>query len=115
VRWRTTFTNCDSSASASRALQLGTCEHYAHILAEYSDAELLDIIDVSSGSAPSQLMGKSSSRTAQYKEVQIHGPIQLDRDVELLVLNSQHQSSKAAIDSANVFCEKFGIGLITLS
>ncbi len=97
------------------ALQLGTCEHYAHILAAYSDAELLDIIEVSSGSAPSQALGKSSSRTAQYKEVQIHGPIQLDRDVELLVLNSQHQSNKPVIDSANRFCEKFGMSLITLS
>ena len=96
---------------------LGTCEHCAHILAKYSDAEITALLQarrlprrpslgggcravvpspaerpaaaraarlqVGSGRKPHGASGAHAA--AQYKEVQIHGPVDLRRDVEALV------------------------------
>ena len=83
---------------------LATCEHYAHVLNEYSDAELKDVVAVATKQRECDwlLLFKRKSCVAlllllhralpstnitHYKEVQIHGPLQLNRDVEALVVS----------------------------
>lgn len=52
VRLRTTFTGLDSSNVANAHAgnrRMATCEHYAHVLAEYSDDELKSLLLVATG------------------------------------------------------------------
>jgi hypothetical protein len=81
VRLRATFALLDSSSDVSRAC-MGTCEHYAHVLAAYADADLLTALEVGSGRRAG---GAASAAAATYKEAQVHGPIELARHVEALV------------------------------
>jgi len=46
MRARTTIASCDSLGSYPK---LATCESYCHILAAYTDAELVDVLSVAIG------------------------------------------------------------------
>ncbi|KAJ5067237.1 hypothetical protein M0811_13107 [Anaeramoeba ignava] len=85
VRLRTTFASQDTSANP----QLACCEYYTHVLSEYSDAELTALMDVANGYIP----WHDSSVISSYKEIQIHGPILLKRDVKAIVI-SQNPSNE---------------------
>ena len=50
----------------------------------------------------------SSHVQGVYKEVQIHGPVQLNKHVECLVVNAMHKNNQSTIKDANEFCEKNG-------
>jgi hypothetical protein len=97
---------------ASLSYPLGTCDHYAHILAQYTDAELRSVVEVACGS--SQMAGSSSSSTSTYKEVQVHGPIDLARDIDSLVLNKKHRGNAEALALAVEFRDMFGVPFIVL-
>jgi hypothetical protein len=81
VRLRTTFALVDTSIPTARAC-LATCEHYAHVLAQYVDADFLTALEVGCGRRAG---GASSAAVVAYKEVQVHGPLELARHVEALV------------------------------
>ena len=81
VRLRTTFAFYDTGQPETRKC-LATCEHYAHVLNAYADAELTAALRVGAGRAPHGASGKA---VVQYKEFQVHGPIALGRHVEALV------------------------------
>ena len=81
VRLRTTFAVVDTSIPTARAC-LATCEHYAHVLAQYVDADFLTALEVGCGRRAG---GASSAAVVAYKEVQVHGPLELARHVEALV------------------------------
>jgi hypothetical protein len=108
VRRRCTFCARDSSTNPP----LGTSEHYAHILAEYSDPELRAIVDVACGTGA--VRGTSSTSTATYKEVQIHGPVELGRDVETLVVSALDDADPVVRGQKNRFWDKFKITVVTL-
>ena len=80
VRARATFASADSSSPGVRTV-LATCEHYAHVLNAYPDADLAATIDVGCGR---RATGWSSRLITMYKEMQIHGPVELSRHVEAL-------------------------------
>jgi len=76
VRHRTTFCDMDTGQCFEQAT-LATNENYAHVLLKYPDADLQSILSVS------RLRGDPNV-CRQYKEAQIHGPIDLEKDVQTL-------------------------------
>jgi hypothetical protein len=82
ARLRATFAYYDTSTAAVRAC-LATCESYAHVLGAYAEPDLAAALAVGAGRGAAA-RGASSARCAQYKEVQVHGPVELARHVEAL-------------------------------
>ncbi len=105
VRLRTSFASKDTGGGTA---QLASCEWYAHVLAEYSDPELADVVSV----ATKAKRCVSSARITSYKEVQYHGPLEFARDVEALVVNGRHASDKAMMKMAQEFCTNNNCNLI---
>ena len=60
---------------------MATCQHYAHVLNDYNDEELTDVIWVALGKYPA---GKDSASIKRYKEVQIHGEVRFDKNVQCM-------------------------------
>ena len=93
VRYRTTFASMDSGDLATRissgapgvGRSLATCEHYAHVLLEYTDADLGKVLRLLQEGVL-QSLGVASVAGSSYKEAQVHGEVRLDRDVEALVV-----------------------------
>jgi hypothetical protein len=113
VRLRTTFTSLDSSHIAHAgggATRLATCEHYAHILNEYSEQELKSVMLVATG----REVCVDSASIAHYKEAQIHGPLLLRRDIEALVLNRRHAKDAALRAIAEDFAKKNSCLLVVM-
>lgn len=75
VRLRSTF-HYDNSTKGSPA-NLGTNNHFAHILDQFSDSDFEAVLQMSQN----RIRG-SPSRSKIYVEVQIHGPVRLSRDVQ---------------------------------
>lgn len=91
VRYRTTFFDRDTGGCFKKKFRrsptLATYQYYAHILQQYPDNELEAALHVN------RLSG-SRSKCQSYKEVQIHGDIRLDSDVQALsVPSKQHEAS----------------------
>lgn len=80
VRARTTLCAGDSC----RNPPMGDLNHCAHILLSLTDNLLLELIHVACRGA--RMTGTSQSEDV-YIETQFHGPIELDKHVETLVLN----------------------------
>jgi hypothetical protein len=109
VRLRATFAFYDTGSPEARKC-LATCEHYAHVLAAYDDADLAAAMrrggDDAAPGAPPARMG------AQYKEVQVHGPLALGRHVEALVLAGRHGRDGSVRAAAEAFARKHGCNVI---
>jgi len=92
VRLRCTCTARDSALlPASRVAVLDFC---AHALLEYSDNELTELLRVCKDC--DELVGDSEKVVdawGRYKEVQVHGEIDLDRHVSCLVVADRHRNS----------------------
>jgi len=70
----------DTSAST---VKLASPENYAHVLCEFSSEELRKVADVST----KRSLCVSSEKILHYKEIQIHGPLRFDRDIEAIVVS----------------------------
>eukprot|EP01083_Nonionella_stella_P209684 759841_1 len=96
VRWRTTLTIQDSFAVNGNC---GTVKHCNHLLIQLQTNELKELIEAA-------LFAKEGGKQqTSYREIQIHGPVQLNRDIiSLHVPNSvQHRKNeKMYLD----FCHK---------
>ena len=77
-RLRASFADQDT---LGRPATLASCEYYAHVLATYNDDELRAVIAVANGDA----VWQPSHCIRMYKEIQLHGELQFDRDVLALV------------------------------
>ncbi|KAJ4454506.1 hypothetical protein PAPYR_10769 [Paratrimastix pyriformis] len=77
---------CDSSVLPH--VELATCEYYAHVLKQYSDAELRAVMDVATG----RREFNASHIIHEYKEVQLHGEIRFDRDVAAVMVPDEELS-----------------------
>jgi len=97
VRLRTSFASCDTS---SGAVKIGMCEHAAHVLAEYGDAELREIVAIAAGRIPYG----DDSKSGIYKEIQIHGLVRFDRDIERLVVPARLRSNLPLRQKIELFC-----------
>lgn len=102
VRYRCTFSDQDSSRSASL---VSTHEYYAHVLNQYNDAELKAVLQLSRH-------GGGRSRCVMYKEVQIHGPVNLETDIQALSLPGKPETaSKSLKAEAEAFQKKTGCNI----
>ncbi|GAB5371465.1 hypothetical protein AAMO2058_001582300 [Amorphochlora amoebiformis] len=109
VRLRTTFSDQDTSA---RNCVLATCQHYAHVLETYDTQELRAVAEVASGRKP---WGCPSTMIHRYKEVQIHGPVRLDRHVECLCVHPDDLDSDPGLsDVLERFSKKHRINVIEI-
>lgn len=92
VRHRTTFFNKDTSGFVANQ-SLATNDFYAHILQEYNDDELVQVLNVSN----SARVGGARSRCSSYKEVQIHGPVCLATDVQALSVPGRERTASSQL------------------
>lgn len=97
IRLRCTLSPQDSGNLDSK--RLAVLDYYAHVLLEYSDKELTEILRISEGGA--EKIGDSEAviqNWGKYKEAQIHGPIKLDQHVDRLVVSDRHKDSSKIIE-----------------
>lgn len=104
VRLRTSFASGDTASN----VKIGSCEHYLHVLNEYTPQELEETISVAIGLKPYS----SASINSIYKETQYHGDIQLNRDVEALVVGKCHTRSSPMARLCEQFSKVHGVPLI---
>jgi hypothetical protein len=97
VRKRTTVTFTDSSRPA--VAQVGTLETLPHVLLNKSDASLRRSIEVQLGTAQNW---RPEMRDPEYIEAQIHGPIELDRDVAEIVAHVRYRNGPPAVSFAKL-------------
>ena len=102
VKTRCSFIMGDSCAMD---IHLCTFKYFNSILLFLKDEALDDVIDVSLGKATS----RSSNSLHHYIEAQIHGPIKLSRDVELLVANSKYRNNIGMINNLHLFSMNHGV------
>merc|ERR1740123_1492518 len=93
VRLRCTLSPQDSANL--KAGDLSVLDYNAHVLNEYTEAELKEVAQVSSGST--KIGDSFKIRPMQYKEVQVHGPIAFGEHVERLVANARHRSEASRL------------------
>ena len=96
VRLRCTVTQCDSSTYARI---VGTLDYCAHVLLACGDVEVKGLLEAAQN-------GRSHRLLTTYKEVQVHGEIQLARDVEELVL---HRRDSGTIRLAESWMKRHGV------
>jgi len=106
VRLRTTFSDRDSCTNG----QLASCEWYAHVLSEYSDAELRRVVEVAVGERAAADSALLEAAAGGYKEVQIHGELRLDQDVEAVVMHPSRLGTSLG-DGIKEWCRKLGCRL----
>jgi len=99
VRLRTTFAPKDSGYAD--VTKLAMCEAYAHVLLEFDEQELKDLVSVANGHK--FFSGSSVIPVGKYKEVQIHGELRFNRDVEAIVVNSRHKSDSRMLELISQF------------
>jgi len=105
TRLRTTFASKDTSAVD---VKLATAEHYNHVLLSYSDKELNAGVGVAIGRA----FCTSSAVIEQYKEVQIHGPLKLNTDIEAVVVNPKYKGNEKMEALIKKFADKNNCNVI---
>eukprot|EP00746_Dinoflagellata_sp_MGD_P012122 gnl/MRDRNA2_/MRDRNA2_125681_c0_seq1.p1 gnl/MRDRNA2_/MRDRNA2_125681_c0~~gnl/MRDRNA2_/MRDRNA2_125681_c0_seq1.p1 ORF type:complete len:504 (-),score=69.10 gnl/MRDRNA2_/MRDRNA2_125681_c0_seq1:8-1519(-) len=109
VRGRTTLSSEDSSRIAERGgAGVATVCACAHVIDEYTDSELCATLDVSSG----RKLGLDSQVIQRYKEVQIHGDVRLDKDVEFVCVHPRHKANKKTRKEVEDMCERHSLPLI---
>lgn len=108
ARLRCTFAAKDSSCAD---VIPSSVEHYAHTLAEFSDVELREVVAV----ATRRKEFGDSRAISTYKELQIHGPLELTKHVEALVLNERYANDTKMLEKADRFCRKANARLIIMT
>lgn len=108
VRLRTSFAACDT-ACKNGAHILATCEYYNHVLMDYTDDDLKYIVQIATGQVPYLDSGLLNSA---YKETQIHGAVQLNRDIDKICMQSSYKPQYE--DTAIEFAKKNNCTLVWL-
>jgi hypothetical protein len=97
VRLRCTMSPEDSANLPAK--KLAVPDYYAHVLQEYSDKELKETLRIAKGG--NEELGDSKAvieKWGKYKEVQIHGPVDLNKHVDRLVVHEKHKKNKDFIE-----------------
>jgi len=112
ARLRCTFAPEDSGGICGS--RLAVLDHYAHVLLEYEDHELLEVARVASAPEGSEERIGNSMLISDYKEAQLHGDIDLKRHVKRLVVNERHHTAEADFGEARVraLCHRHGWELV---
>mmetsp|Transcript_48380 Transcript_48380/g.89075 ORF Transcript_48380/g.89075 Transcript_48380/m.89075 type:complete len:683 (+) Transcript_48380:89-2137(+) len=103
VRLRTTLSPEDSANL--KASQLAVLDYYAHVLYQYTDAELVETIKVAINREDALLGDSSKIGKMKYKEAQIHGEICWSKHVARLVCHTRHKKDKTRLEK---ICAKHG-------
>lgn len=105
VRYRSTFSDYDTGRKGGLTA-LATNDYYAHILEQYPDADLQAALTVS------RTRG-GPSKCRMYKEVQIHGPVNLATDVtSLSVPEKESEATKDLKDLVKAFQKKTNCNIL---
>ena len=103
IRWRTTMTIKDSFSVNGNC---GTLKHCNHLLNELNKNELKELIEAALYSK------KGGIQQSTYREIQIHGPVQLDRDIVSLHVPKNKNNNLSKTDVFQRFCDKNGCKLV---
>ena len=99
VRWRTTLTVQDSFSVNG---DCGTVKHCNHLLTQLQANELAEMIEA----ALTKKTKSGGAQQASYREIQIHGPVQLNRDVLSVHVPSVHKKNYKLVSILHDFCAK---------
>jgi len=91
VRLRCTFSPEDSANL--KAERLAVLDYYAHVLNEYSDAELQETLKVANSTEHALLGDSERVGKMKYKELQIHGQVKWSDHVERLVAHQDYRGT----------------------
>lgn len=106
TRFRATFTPKDSCGVKSE--DVGTVEAYAHVMLHWQKEETLHVAKVArravtlawwkdggrKGSKRRDMHPPPETSGLDFKELQVHGPVELGRDVARLVVHPSHRKEK---------------------
>eukprot|EP00931_Biecheleriopsis_adriatica_P109396 TRINITY_DN8365_c0_g1_i1.p1 TRINITY_DN8365_c0_g1~~TRINITY_DN8365_c0_g1_i1.p1 ORF type:complete len:589 (+),score=125.51 TRINITY_DN8365_c0_g1_i1:143-1909(+) len=106
VRLRTTFSDRDSCNQG----QVASCEWYAHVLEKYSDIELRAVAEVALGDRLFVDSTVLDTADGGYKEVQIHGELQLSKHIEAVVIHPSRRNTKLG-DEIKAWCKDIDVKL----
>ncbi len=87
ARSRITFTAGNSSGK--QAKDVGTAQHFQHVLLAVDEPQFRQIMDVANGKAAG---GPSTSW--QYIEAQVHGPVEFHTDLDTVVINTSFKGTE---------------------
>jgi len=91
ARFRCTLTPRDSCQPSVKFEHVGTLDMCAHVLLEFSDEELREVHRVATATDPLQHVGDSRRIEGfDYKELQLHGELDLKKHVKRLVVDPNH-------------------------
>jgi len=105
VKDRISITHTDSMSSS---VPCGTLQHFAHILQTLSNDELKELYKVA---VLGLIHGTSNGlcQSSQYRELQIHGELLLNRDIQTIAVHSQYRENKSIMKLVIQFAEKHNI------
>jgi hypothetical protein len=103
IRPRLTFSPEDSLSTAKETI--GTADHFAHVLLNANDDRFMEAMNHGSGRC-----GPKVIAPRLYIELQIHGPVELARDVEALVANHSYRGTSVEL-KARELAGRYGIRL----
>lgn len=106
VRLRTSFANCDTGGG--RLQMLACCDYYAHVLQGFTDSELEACISVGTGVQNYA----DSTIISTYKECQIHGEVNLAKDVAAFVINSDFKHDCSMLKKLEKLNAKHGVPVL---
>ena len=110
---RSRVTLACSGAAAGSAV--GTLAHCAHMLEQYSEAELAGVLAVGAGEAEAQVFGRDCAAGAVFQEVQVHGALRVAEDVEaVVVMEEEARPGSAARSAAERFAARYGCSLVVV-
>jgi len=106
VRLRCTFAPEDSGGICGS--RLAVLDQFAHVLQEFSDEELMEVARVAGADVGCESRIGTSAKLGEYryKEAQIHGDVQLKRDVRRLVVHPRHRVDGWDENRIRKLCEK---------
>eukprot|EP00927_Polykrikos_kofoidii_P048760 TRINITY_DN42973_c0_g1_i1.p1 TRINITY_DN42973_c0_g1~~TRINITY_DN42973_c0_g1_i1.p1 ORF type:complete len:572 (-),score=96.88 TRINITY_DN42973_c0_g1_i1:59-1774(-) len=106
VRLVATFAPEDSGGIQGK--RLAVLDQYAHVLMEYSDAELKEVCRVANAPEGSEdRIGNSEAISSyNYKEAQFHGEVSLDKHVRRLVVHPKHRVDGISEEKIRDICIK---------
>lgn len=97
VKERTSFTYGDSAAKEMHMCSFDDCIQMLYYIDEYLLKNLIKLA--------TDKINKVEPHMGIYIEIQIHGPVELNDDIALLVVNDRHKNTPI-MESVHKFCEK---------
>jgi hypothetical protein len=97
IKKRATFVYGDSS---KKDFHLSTFENPLSVLYFMPDQLTVDVIKIAN------YEGEYCENIGEYIEVQIHGSVKLNRDIECLMVNPKYENDKTTIDLLNQFTKE---------